>query len=84
MPSAEYFRRQADICLRLSFIASDDAISARLVTMAEEYLATSEALEKPAGQLSRIGSGAAPEGEGDHGGPDFGLAVDAPGRAADR
>ena len=44
MPSAAYFRRQADICLRLSLIASDDAISTRLVTMAKEYLATGEAL----------------------------------------
>jgi hypothetical protein len=46
MPSAAYFRRQADICLRLSLIASDDAISSRLVTMAKDYLATSEALER--------------------------------------
>jgi hypothetical protein len=46
MPSAAYFRRQADICLRLSLITSDDPTSARLVTMAKEYLATSEALEK--------------------------------------
>jgi hypothetical protein len=46
MPSAAYFRRQADICLRLSLIASDDAISTRLVTMAKEYLATGEALER--------------------------------------
>ena len=85
MPSAEYFRRQADICLRLSLIASDDAISARLVTMAKEYLATSEALEKPAGTtLPYRVAGAAPEGEGNHSGPDFGLAVDAPGRSADR
>jgi hypothetical protein len=48
MPSAAYFRRQADICLRLSLIASDDAISTRLVTMAKEYLATGEALERQA------------------------------------
>jgi hypothetical protein len=80
MPSAEYFRRQADICLRLSLIASDDAISARLVTMAKEYLATSEALEKPAGiPLPYRVAGAAPEGEGDHRGSDFALAVDVPG-----
>jgi hypothetical protein len=46
MPSAAYFRRQADICLRLSLVTSDDATSARLVTMAKEYLATSEALDK--------------------------------------
>ena len=47
MSHARYFRRQADICLRLSLIASDDAISTRLVTMAKEYLATSEALAPP-------------------------------------
>lgn len=46
MPSAAYFRRQADICLRLSLVTSDDATSARLVTMAKEYLATGEALDK--------------------------------------
>jgi hypothetical protein len=80
MPSAAYFRRQADICLRLSLIASDNAISARLVTMAKEYLATSEALEKPAGiPLPYRVAGAAPEGEGDHRGSDFALAVDVPG-----
>ena len=32
MPSAAYFRRQADICLRLSLIASDEGVSARLIT----------------------------------------------------
>jgi hypothetical protein len=66
MPSAAYFRRQADICLRLSLIASDAAISARLVTMAKEYLATSEALERqPAPSMSYLEAGdAAPEGDG--------------------
>jgi hypothetical protein len=37
MPSAEYFRRQADICLRLSLAASDTEISNRLIMMAGEY-----------------------------------------------
>jgi hypothetical protein len=37
MPSAEYFRRQADICLRLSLAASDAEISNRLIMMAGEY-----------------------------------------------
>ncbi len=49
MPSAAYFRRQADICLRLSLIASDEEVSGRLITMARDYMATSEALEKEAG-----------------------------------
>jgi hypothetical protein len=46
MPSAAYFRRQADICLRLSVIASDEAVSSRLVQMAREYSAAAEGLEK--------------------------------------
>jgi hypothetical protein len=36
---ATYFRRQADICLRLSLIASDDEVSSRLIVMAQEYKA---------------------------------------------
>jgi hypothetical protein len=45
MPSAAYFRRQADICVRLSLITSDEAVSTKLLAMAEQYMATSEALE---------------------------------------
>jgi hypothetical protein len=37
MPSAEYFHRQADICLRLSLIATDEEIATRLLAMAEDY-----------------------------------------------
>jgi hypothetical protein len=37
MPSAEYFRRQADVCFRLSRIASDDEVSDRLIAMAQAY-----------------------------------------------
>jgi len=39
MPSSAYFRRQADICLRLSLIASDEEVSSRLIKMSREYLA---------------------------------------------
>jgi hypothetical protein len=46
MPSAAYFRRQADICLRLSLIASDNGVSSRLIAMAKDYMATSQALEQ--------------------------------------
>src|SRR5713101_7981756 len=46
MPSAAYFRRQADICLRLSLIASDDGVSNRLITMTRGYMATSESLDR--------------------------------------
>jgi hypothetical protein len=42
---ATYFRRQADICLRLSLIASDDEVSSRLMVMAQEYKARADATE---------------------------------------
>ena len=48
MPNPEYFRRQADICLRLSLIASDDEVSNRLLTMARSYMARGDALERDA------------------------------------
>jgi hypothetical protein len=48
MPNPEYFRRQADICLRLSLIASDDEVSNRLLTMARSYMAKGDALERDA------------------------------------
>jgi hypothetical protein len=44
MPSTEYFRRQSDICLRLSLIASDDEVASRLIVMAQEYKAKADAL----------------------------------------
>ena len=44
MPSSAYFRRQADICLRLSLIASDEEVSNRLIKMPREYLAKGDAL----------------------------------------
>jgi hypothetical protein len=49
MPSAEYFRRQADICIRLSLIASNEGVSNRLIGMAREYMASSEALDREKG-----------------------------------
>jgi hypothetical protein len=49
MPTPGYFRRQADICLRLSLIASDDEVSSRLIVMAQEYQARADAIEAEAG-----------------------------------
>ena len=46
MPSAAYFRRQADICLRLSVISSDGEVSNRLIIMAKEYATKADALEE--------------------------------------
>jgi hypothetical protein len=48
VPSAAYFRRQADICLRLSLIASDDVVATRLLAMARDYRAAGDALEPQA------------------------------------
>jgi hypothetical protein len=39
MPSPAYFRRQADICLRLSLVATDPELATRLLAMAEDYKA---------------------------------------------
>ena len=59
MPNAAYFRRQADICLRLSLIASDDEVSNRLITMARSYMAKSDALDRetPDGEQTVDGNG---------------------------
>ena len=46
MPSAAYFRRQADICLRLSLIASDEEVSNRLIIMAREYRVKADAVQE--------------------------------------
>src|SRR5262249_754505 len=51
MASPAYFRRQADICLRLSLISSDGEVSNRLIIMAREYAAKADALEETAADL---------------------------------
>jgi hypothetical protein len=45
MPSSEYFRRQADICLRLSLVASDEVVSTLLIAMAQDYAAQADVIE---------------------------------------
>jgi len=80
MPSAAYFRRQADICLRLSLIASDDGVSNRLITMAREYMATSEALDRETGAdpPSTAERSASPD-DANRDPPDLAGAADIPG-----
>jgi hypothetical protein len=78
MPSAAYFRRQADICLRLSLIASDDHVSNRLITMARDYMAMSEALERESG-----GASASSEGDLDGFPAGFSETPDLPGSSAE-
>jgi len=55
MPSAAYFRRQADICLRLSLISSDGEVSNRLIIMAKEYTTKADALEEAAADAPPAG-----------------------------
>jgi hypothetical protein len=45
MPSSEYFRRQFDICLRLSVIASSEEVANRLIAMAQDYHAKADEIE---------------------------------------
>jgi hypothetical protein len=45
MPSSEYFRRQADICLRLSIIASSEEGATRLIAMAQDYTVRADEIE---------------------------------------
>ena len=37
MLSTDYYRRQADVCVRLSVVQSDEAISRRLIILAKAY-----------------------------------------------
>jgi hypothetical protein len=85
MPSAAYFRRQADICLRLSLIASDDRVSNRLITMAREYLTTSETLDREQGVVppSAADQGASSDSDVDRDPPAFGGPPDLPGSGAE-
>jgi hypothetical protein len=48
MPSsrANYYRRQADICLRLSMLSSDNEMSDRMIPMAQRYRANAEAADR--------------------------------------
>ena len=63
MPSAAYFRRQADICLRLSLIASDGEVSNRLIVMAREYAAKADMEEAAADPPPAAGRRALPDSE---------------------
>jgi hypothetical protein len=45
MPSTEYFRRQSDICLRLSMITSSEEVANRLIAMAQDYHAKADVME---------------------------------------
>lgn len=46
MPDAERLREQAEKALRLARQIADETVSARLATLAEEYLSKAEELER--------------------------------------
>jgi hypothetical protein len=52
MPTSEYFRRQSDICLRLSLVSSSEEVANRLIAMAQDYAGRAEAIEAES-RLSR-------------------------------
>lgn len=66
MPSAAYLRRQADICLRLAAIASDEAVSSRLLAIHQDYTAKADALEAEgeAPAMAQPGASAGTEKQG--------------------
>jgi hypothetical protein len=45
MPSSEYFRRQSDICLRLSLISSSEEVANRLIVMARDYQTKADSMD---------------------------------------
>jgi hypothetical protein len=53
---AAYFRRQADVCLRLSLISTAEEVSSRLIMMAQEYNARAAAIEADANSPSAAAS----------------------------
>jgi hypothetical protein len=48
MPSAGYLRRQADICLRLALIASDEEASGRLLAIYHDYKGKADTMDAEA------------------------------------
>ena len=65
MPSSEYFRRQADICLRLSLVASDEVVSTLLIAMAQDYVAQADEIEAESTKAmpTIMGPSTSPDGE---------------------
>jgi hypothetical protein len=48
MLSADYYRRQADVCVRLSVVQSDEAVSRRLIMLAKAYMAEADDITRSA------------------------------------
>ena len=54
MPSAGYLRRQADICLRLALIASDEEASGPLLAIHHDYKAKADAVDAETEASARV------------------------------
>ena len=54
MLSADYYRRQADVCVRLSVVQSDEAISRRLIILAKAYKDEADDMARSA-QAAEVG-----------------------------
>jgi hypothetical protein len=56
MLSADYYRRQADVCVRLSVVQSDEAVSHRLIILAKAYKDVADDMARSAQALPRSAS----------------------------
>jgi hypothetical protein len=66
MASADYYRRQAETCLRMSLLSSDLDETERLLEMAEQYKAKAKKAACPdrnPAMRPPVGSGFSPEGD---------------------
>ncbi len=52
MPSPDYYRRQADVCLRYALATDREETFARLIAMAEDYTAKAALARGETGQVS--------------------------------
>jgi hypothetical protein len=48
MVSADYYRRQADVCVRLSLAHGDEVISDKLLILAKAYMAETDDMSRSA------------------------------------
>jgi hypothetical protein len=63
MLSAEYFRRQAEICRQLADISSSKEAADRLLVMARDYQTKVDAIEAQSAMPTKIAPSASPDRE---------------------
>ena len=52
MPSSEYFRRQAELCLRLAMLAANEDAARVLLERHDDLIARAGAVDGPSGDLA--------------------------------